>query len=94
MTPFECATILAQWAANAKTDESRTVCEMAAIGMRNAAKTREIADATNGDVVIHYMRDEQGDQFIVSAGKRVVGDRSLSDALDKLLEKLGKKEAT
>ena len=93
MTPLEAAALLQQWAAKAKTNESREACEMAAEALHNSAKTRKLAELKNGGVVIHYARDEQGDQFIVSAGHSVVGARRLSDALDGLLEKIGKKEA-
>ena len=91
MTHLEAAALLQQWAAKAKTSESREACEMAAEAMHNSVNTRKLAELTNGGVVIHYMRDEQGDQFIVSAGHSVVGARSLSDALDGLLEKVERK---
>lgn len=58
MTPLECAEILESWAAKAKIDESRTVCEMAAIGMRNAAKSRGIVGDT-GELTIQYIRDTE-----------------------------------
>lgn len=92
MTCLDAAKLLESWAAKAKTDESRDACAMAVVALRNGAKSREIVDRTAADLVVHFTRDEQGDQFIVSAGHRVVGARSLSDALDGLLEKIGKKE--
>lgn len=94
MTPLEAVALLQQWAAKTKTNESREACEMAAEALRNSAKTHKLAELTNGGVVIHYMRDEQGDQFIASAGHSVVGARRLSDALDGLLEKVERKVET
>lgn len=91
MTPIEAARTLDSWAAKAKTDETRAVCEIAAEALKNGVKFREVVDRAGTDLVIHYMRDEQGDQFIVSAGHSVVGARSLSDALDGLLEKVERK---
>lgn len=88
MTPTEAAALLQQWATKAKTNESREACEMAAEALRNGVKFRQVVDRTGTDLTINYMRDEQGNQFIVSAGHSVVGARSLSDALDGLLEKV------
>ena len=94
MTPLEAAVLLQQWAAKAKTNESREACEMAAEALRNGVKFSQIVDRSGTDLAINYMRDEQGDQFIVSAGHSVVGARSLSDALDGLLEKIERKNIT
>ena len=55
MTPLEAAALLQQWAAKAKTSESREACEMAVEAMHNSAKTHKLAELTNDSVVIHHM---------------------------------------
>lgn len=94
MTPAKAAAILDSWGKNAKSDEARKVCEMAAIGMRNAAATRQILDKSGQhEVTIQCLRDDNGvEMFIVSLRLGpVIMAGTLSEALTGLLESVEKK---
>lgn len=91
MTPAHAAATLHQWAKNAKTPESRAVCEMAAIGMRNSAMCREVLEKSGKhELTIQYIRDDNGSEmFIVwTRGGPTIAANSLSDALAGLLDKV------
>jgi hypothetical protein len=90
MTPTKAAAILDGWAKNAKTDESRAVCEMAAIGMRNAAMVREILKLSGQpDLMIQVINDDGHEQFIVALRNGpAVGSKLLHEALALVLEKV------
>jgi hypothetical protein len=84
MTPSRAAEILDSWAKNAKTAESKAVCEMAAIGMRNAALSREII-ATSDEHEMFLARTRNGP---------TCGGATLKEALEALREKMAARVVT
>lgn len=97
MTPAKAAAILESWGKNAKSDESREVCEVAAISMRNSATTHEIFDKSGQhEITIQCLRDDNAvEMFIVSLRfGPVVMAGTLAEALNGILEFVEKKVAS
>ena len=88
MTPTRAAEILESWASKAKTDESRMVCEMAAIALRNGALSREIL-AVSGELTINVVKDGNAEFFAVyTRTSQTIGAPTLAGALEGLREKV------
>ena len=93
MNPTAAITIFQNLAANTKNPDNRIACEMAIAALQKEALMSEVIQKSGGQVlIVDHVQQDEGMWYVVTIhGGSTVGARTLVDALQGLLEKLGDK---
>lgn len=93
MNPTAAITIFQNLAANSKQPANRLACEMAITALQKEALMLEVIQKSGGQtVIVDHVQQDEGMWYVATIhGGTTVGAKTLVDALQGLLEKLGDK---
>lgn len=93
MIPSAAIAIFQNLVANSKQPANRLACEMAIAALQKEALMSEVIQKSGGQVlIVDHVQQDEGMWYVVTIhGGATVGAKTLVDALQGLLEKLGDK---
>lgn len=93
MTPSAAITIFQNLGTNTKNPDNRLACEMAITALQKEALMSEVIQKSGGQtVIVDHVQQDEGMWYVATIhGGTTVGAKTLVDALQGLLEKLGDK---